>query len=248
MSLRALQIPRLSEPTCITCLQSGRPDWPAWETPLGDTSHLAGGHHELSAVLRTSPSPAPLSHALSALPEPCCKRDRAETAGKPTWSSLPPCKVGTGPGGCHKILTVDAEGGAFSWFSVFQRHQHPWSGGQASHELCSSSAATLCNLKGKKCSCDHELKGWCDDIKPDLKRLPCPPGDHLPLQWRAGCRAVISGTLQKCGLQSSAIHSSSLGALQKGTYHPLLSENSRQVQIFASYICNALKQFSSKFW
>lgn len=92
-SLRALQMPRLSDPTCITCLQSGHPDWPAWETPLGNASHLGGSHHELSAVLGTSPSPTPLSHVLSALPEPCFKRDQLEATGKPTRSFLPPCKV-----------------------------------------------------------------------------------------------------------------------------------------------------------
>lgn len=53
-----------NEPICITCLQSGHPKWPIWETPRGKTSHLGGSHHHLSAVPGTSPSPTPLSRVL----------------------------------------------------------------------------------------------------------------------------------------------------------------------------------------
>lgn len=142
-------MPRLSEPTCITCLQSGHPDLPAWEAPLGDTSRLGGSHHELSAVSGPSPSPNSLSHMFSALPERCFKRDQLEAAGKPTRSILPPRKVELAQE-ADKILTGDAEGGPLSWFSLFPRHRHPWSGGQPSCKLCSSSSDTLCNLKEKK--------------------------------------------------------------------------------------------------
>lgn len=118
-------------------------------TPQGETSRLGGSHHESSAVSGPSPSPNPLSHMFSALPEHCFKRDQLEAAGKPTRSVLPPRKVELAQE-ADKILTGDAEGGPLSWFLLFPRHRHPWSGGQPSCELCSSSSDTLCNLKEKK--------------------------------------------------------------------------------------------------
>lgn len=140
----------LALPACIRDTQTGQTGKPHWVMLLIQAAVTM-------SCQQFGNFPQPPSASMQLCLSPVSKGTSRRQPANPLSPHLP--ANGNWPRGCHVILTAGAKGGLPSWFSAFPRCHHPWSGGQPSQELCSSSSGSLGNIKGKKCSREHELKG-----------------------------------------------------------------------------------------